>query len=63
MLHKPILIIWGAKDEQVPVSYGERLYREIKGAQLVIVPGAGHLILFDALNAVVTAITDFMHSL
>src|SRR5436305_5573894 len=63
VLHKPILIIWGEKDEQVPVSYGERLYREIKGAQLVIVPGAGHLILFDALNAVVTAITDFMHSL
>ncbi len=58
---KPTLIIWADKDEQTPLKYGERLHREISGSQLVIVPNAGHLVLFDAPDAVSKALADFIN--
>lgn len=63
ILSKPTLIIWGEQDQQVPVRYGERLHRDIPESQLVIVPNAGHLILFDAPNAVASALVDFVKGL
>ncbi len=60
VVKKPILIIWGEKDQQMPMKYAERLHREIPGSQLVTVPGAGHLILFDAPDAVAQAVIDFV---
>jgi len=57
---KPMLIIWADEDEQTPVKYAERLHRDIPGSQLVIVPNAGHLILFDAPDAVSKALVDFI---
>jgi pimeloyl-ACP methyl ester carboxylesterase len=59
-LEKPVLIVWGEQDEQVPLKYGQRLHHEIPGSQLVAVPGAGHLVLFDAPEAVARALTDFV---
>ncbi|GCF06502.1 alpha/beta fold hydrolase [Dictyobacter arantiisoli] len=57
---KPILLIWGDKDEQTPLKDGERLHREIPNSQLVVVPNAGHLSLFDAPDAVAKALVDFV---
>jgi pimeloyl-ACP methyl ester carboxylesterase len=57
---KPTLLIWGQQDQQVPVQYGERLHREIPNSQLVILPNAGHMALFDDPSAIVTALTDFI---
>ncbi len=63
VMGKPTLIIWGEKDQQVPISYAERLQREIPQAQLVTVPNAGHLILFDAPAAVIDALVKFIRNL
>ena len=60
---KPTLLIWGQQDQQVPVLYGERLHREIPNSQLVILPNAGHMSLFDDPGAIVTALTDFINKL
>jgi pimeloyl-ACP methyl ester carboxylesterase len=57
---KPTLIIWGENDQQNPLDYAERLHREIPDSHLVVVPNAGHLILFDAPDAVSNAISDFL---
>lgn len=62
VLGKPVLIIWGEKDEQIPLKYAERLHHEIPDSQLATVPDAGHLILFDAPTAVANAIVDFVRS-
>ncbi len=59
-LGKPVLIIWGEKDQQFPLEYAQRLHREIPESRLVIIPDAGHLILFDAPDAVASALTDFI---
>lgn len=60
---KPTLIIWADQDEQIPLTYGQRLHREIPGAQLVVVSNTGHLILFDAPDTVAKALTDFTNNL
>ncbi len=57
---KPTLIIWGERDEQIPLKIAQRLHRELPESRLVIVPGAGHLILFDAPGDVARAIEDFV---
>ncbi|GCE11138.1 alpha/beta fold hydrolase [Tengunoibacter tsumagoiensis] len=63
VLNKPVLLVWGEKDEQVPVKFAQRLHREIPGSELVIVPDAGHLVLFDAADAVANALTTFVKGL
>jgi pimeloyl-ACP methyl ester carboxylesterase len=60
---KPILLIWGDKDEQTPLKDAERLHREIPDSQLVIVANAGHLILLDAPEAVIKTLIDFISDL
>lgn len=62
-LGRPVLIIWGEKDQQFPLEYAQRLHREIAESRLVIIPGAGHLILFDAPEAVASALSDFIKQL
>ncbi len=60
LVDKPTLLIWGEKDQQMPLEYAERLHREIAGSQLVVVPNAGHMLLVDAPDAVANAIVDFV---
>jgi pimeloyl-ACP methyl ester carboxylesterase len=57
---KPTLIIWGEHDAQVPLKIAQRLHHDIPESRLVIVPDAGHLILFDAADDVARAIEDFV---
>jgi pimeloyl-ACP methyl ester carboxylesterase len=57
------LITWGEKDEQTPLSYAERLHRDIPDSQLVILPNAGHLSLFDAPDGVANALNAFIQAL
>lgn len=57
---KPTLIIWGEKDTQIPLKFAQRLHREIPESRLVIVPEAGHMILFDAPQQVANALSDFI---
>jgi pimeloyl-ACP methyl ester carboxylesterase len=43
-IKKPTLLIWGRDDGLVPLAeYGERFKREIAGAQLIVMDGAGHV--------------------
>jgi pimeloyl-ACP methyl ester carboxylesterase len=63
VLNKPVQIIWGAKDQQVPLKYAQRLHREIPGSQLMVIPDAGHLTPFDAPEAVAKAVVDFVKGL
>jgi len=60
---KPMLILWGEKDQINPIKYAERLHREIKGSEMMVISGAGHMILFDASDAVARSIVDFVNDL
>jgi pimeloyl-ACP methyl ester carboxylesterase len=39
----PTLLIWGDRDPVVPIASGMRLARELPDAELVVLPGVGHL--------------------
>ncbi|MFI8202575.1 alpha/beta fold hydrolase [Streptomyces sp. NPDC085937] len=58
----PVRILWGAEDEWQPVRYAERLRDDIPGAELVVIPGAGHFLMEDAPERVVREIIDFLGS-
>ena len=60
VMRKPTLIIWGENDRQIPLKLAQRLHHDIPESRLVIIPGAGHLILFDAPGQVASALADFV---
>ncbi|MFC8037611.1 alpha/beta fold hydrolase, partial [Streptomyces griseoincarnatus] len=59
-LTMPVRILWGAEDQWQPVHYAERLRDDIPGAELVVVPDAGHFLMEDAPDRVVREIRDFL---
>ncbi|GAA0522288.1 alpha/beta hydrolase [Saccharopolyspora thermophila] len=52
-LTMPTRIVWGAEDRWQPLHYAQRLVRDIPGAQLTVVPAAGHFLMEDAPASVV----------
>jgi pimeloyl-ACP methyl ester carboxylesterase len=53
----PVTIVWGTEDAWIPVDRAERLASLIPGAELHLVPNAGHLIQLDAPEA----LTGLLH--
>jgi pimeloyl-ACP methyl ester carboxylesterase len=43
----PTLILWGEHDSVVPVRYGNHISRLIPGAELALIPDAGHFCFID----------------
>lgn len=43
----PTLIIAGSDDQMAPPKYSEFLHQQIKGSRLVIIPGAGHMVMLE----------------
>lgn len=43
----PTLVVTGADDTLIPPSESEKMARAIRGAQLVVIPRAGHLVAFE----------------
>jgi len=42
-ISKPMMIIWGDKDQWVSPKFGPRLNRDIPGSKLAVIENAGHL--------------------
>ena len=52
VLKLPVKLVWGAEDRLIPASYAKRWAQRLPSAtDLVIVPGAGHALDFDAPEA------------
>jgi pimeloyl-ACP methyl ester carboxylesterase len=56
----PVRIVWGAEDRWQPVGYAERLAADIPGAELVVVPHAGHFLMEDEPERVTREVLDFL---
>lgn len=59
----PTLVITGAEDEMIPVDESRKMAAAIPGAQLVIVPGAGHLANLEQPDAFNDALSRFLANL
>jgi pimeloyl-ACP methyl ester carboxylesterase len=56
----PVRILWGTEDGWIPPQTGRRLAALIPGALLTEVPGAGHLMQYDAPVALATGLREWL---
>lgn len=59
-LTMPVRVIWGEDDTWIPVDRAHRLAAAIPGAELELVPGAGHLIQLDAPEALTASLARWL---
>lgn len=50
------LLLWGASDKLIPPVYGEAFQRAIAGAELRVIPEAGHMLPIEQPDAVLEAL-------
>ncbi len=56
----PTLLLYGDRDNQTPVHYGEMLCRLIPRARLQTIAGAGHFLQLDQPQPVLQAVREFL---
>jgi len=59
----PGLIVCGSEDILTPVKYSEYLGKNILGSRLVVIQGAGHMVMIEKPDQVNTAIKEFLKDL
>ncbi len=62
-LSLPTLIVCGAEDRLAPVKFSQYLHDQIQGSELVLVPGAGHMVMIEQPQATNSAIRAFLERL
>ncbi|GAA2196471.1 alpha/beta hydrolase [Sinomonas flava] len=58
----PTLLLYGSEDVRSPVSVGEALREAIPGAQLAVIPGAGHLSFLEDADAFNTKVRRWIRA-
>lgn len=59
-IQKPVLMIWGEKDQEVPLSQARQMKEKLSNAKLVVIPGAGHFVHTDEPETVAREIGAFL---
>ncbi len=59
-LRVPALVVCGTEDRLTPPKYAAFLAERLAGARLVLVPGAGHLVMVEEPRAVASAVAEFL---
>jgi pimeloyl-ACP methyl ester carboxylesterase len=59
-IHIPVLLIWGEKDEIVPLEVGRKLAGNIPNAKLVVVPNCGHVPQEECPSQTIDAMESFL---
>ncbi len=62
-LNVPTLIIWGGRDGLTPLAYAAFFKQSIKGSQLVVLEGLGHVPQEEDPQATVALVKDFLATL
>lgn len=56
----PVALIWGERDEIVPLEVGERLHSALPEAEWVLYSEAGHMVMQDVTDAFNATLVDFL---
>jgi pimeloyl-ACP methyl ester carboxylesterase len=62
-IHCPTLIVCGADDELTPVKYSRYLHEKIRGSKLLVIEGAGHMVMLEKHRAFNDALETFLATL
>jgi pimeloyl-ACP methyl ester carboxylesterase len=61
-ISQPMLIVWGAQDELIPLSAGEAIHKNVPQSVLNIVEGCGHLAPAECAPPVIEGTVDFLRA-
>jgi len=61
-LKQPTLVVWGSRDDLIPLSVGQRIHDLIPGSSLLVVQGCGHLAPAECAAPVVKGTVDFLQA-
>jgi pimeloyl-ACP methyl ester carboxylesterase len=59
-ISQPMLIVWGAQDDLIPLAAGEKIHREVPQSVLDVVDGCGHLAPAECAGPVIAGTVDFL---
>jgi pimeloyl-ACP methyl ester carboxylesterase len=59
-ISQPMLIVWGAQDDLIPLSAGEAIHKSVPQSVLNIVEGCGHLAPAECPQPVIEGTVDFL---
>lgn len=59
-VQSPILLVWGQNDTLVPPVLGDLLHAAIPHSRLLILKGAGHVLMYDRSHAFNETVLDFL---
>jgi pimeloyl-ACP methyl ester carboxylesterase len=59
-ISQPMLIVWGAQDELIPLSAGEAIHKSVPQSVLNIVEGCGHLTPAECPRPVIEGTVEFL---
>jgi pimeloyl-ACP methyl ester carboxylesterase len=59
-ISQPMLIVWGAQDDLIPLSAGEAIHKSVPQSVLNIVEGCGHLAPAECPRPVIDGTVDFL---
>lgn len=57
---QPVLLLWGREDGVTTLDFGERLYKDLPNAELVVFPRCGHFPMIEAYWPSTRALVDFL---
>ena len=61
-ISQPMLVVWGSKDELIPLASGETIHRSVSQSVLDIVEGCGHLAPAECAKPVLEGTVEFLRS-
>jgi pimeloyl-ACP methyl ester carboxylesterase len=61
-IRQPTLVVWGAEDELIPLSVGEKIHEGIPDSSLAVIDGCGHLAPLECSEPVTEATEKFLHA-
>ncbi|MGH9600596.1 MAG: alpha/beta fold hydrolase [Terracidiphilus sp.] len=59
-LKMPVLLVWGADDQCIPLDQGEQMHQLIPQSRLDVVPGCGHLAALECAGKIAPAVKTFL---
>ncbi|MCU1323909.1 MAG: alpha/beta hydrolase fold protein [Acidobacteriaceae bacterium] len=59
---RPTLVMWGSRDDLIPLATGETIHQRIAGSSMAVVEGCGHLAPSECWQPVLEGTVDFLRA-
>ncbi len=61
-ISRPTLVVWGSRDDLIPLAAGERIHRGIPDSSIDVLEGCGHLAPAECWRPVLQGTVDFLRA-